>query len=190
MHYSEIIDKAYQFAIDAHNGQLRKYHGSPYIQHPCNVAQMVETYVKDNDIPYKTGIDMISAAYLHDVIEDCNIQKSELEKNFGPIITSYVVGMTNVSKVHSDLNRKERKALDRKRMSLECKEVKLIKLCDRIDNVRDFRTCFDKGLKDDFRILYAEESLSLLRTALEGTSVYHEIELENQINALSKKIPL
>lgn len=190
MHYAEIINKAYQFALEAHHGQVRKYHNTPYINHPYNVACMVEEHVYNQNIPYKTSVNMISAAYLHDVLEDCNVKACELEKTFGHEITSLVIGMTNVSKSIVNCNREKRKALDRQRMSSQSREVKLIKLCDRIDNIRDFRAAINKGLKEGFCMLYAEESLSLLKESLIGTSNLHEDLLEREINALSKKIPL
>jgi len=58
-----LIDFAYRYAEEAHKGQVRKYTGEPYINHPVAVARIVAGVTDD--------CEMICAALLHDVIEDC-----------------------------------------------------------------------------------------------------------------------
>ena len=68
------IQRAYTFAFIAHDGQKRK-DGSAYISHPVAVAKIVAELKMDPD--------SICAALMHDVLEDCDVQKTVLEKNFG-----------------------------------------------------------------------------------------------------------
>ena len=63
---SEFVHKAYQFAKKSHEGQKRKYSGEPYINHPVEVMQIVST------VPHTE--EMLAAALLHDVVEDCGVQ--------------------------------------------------------------------------------------------------------------------
>ena len=87
----DVIKKAYQFAFDKHSGQLRKT-GEPYIIHPLHVAYiLVGTYAD-----YET----ISAALMHDVLEDCDCTFEEMEKEFGETITRLVNGVTKLSKIN------------------------------------------------------------------------------------------
>jgi (p)ppGpp synthase/HD superfamily hydrolase len=102
--------------------------------------------------------EMVCAAYLHDVLEDCkHISKEDIQKEFGDLITYYIYKLTNISKLLGIYPRKARKEYDRNRLSDAPKEVKIIKMFDRIDNLSDMN-CFEKG----FVRLYIEESELLL----------------------------
>ncbi len=85
-----IINKALQFASSAHSGQVRKYSGEPYINHPIAVAKIV------GSIPHDTN--MIAAALLHDVVEDCGVSLRQIEQQFGTDIATLVENLTDVSK--------------------------------------------------------------------------------------------
>ena len=86
-----IIKKAYNFANKKHSGQLRKS-GEPYIIHPLNVALILSGISAD----YET----ISAALLHDVLEDCDCSVEEMEDEFGVNITRLVTGVTRLSRIN------------------------------------------------------------------------------------------
>ena len=86
-----IIKKAYNFANKKHSGQLRKS-GEPYIIHPLNVALILSDISAD----YET----ISAALLHDVLEDCDCSVEEMEDEFGVNITRLVTGVTRLSRIN------------------------------------------------------------------------------------------
>jgi (p)ppGpp synthase/HD superfamily hydrolase len=122
-------EKAYKFAKKAHEGQLRKYTGTPYFEHPIRVAGRVAMH------PLATE-DMICAAYNHDVCEDCGISFLELEVKFGEEVAELVKWLTNPSK-GSKLNREARKAMDREHLEKAPKTAKIIKLIDRIDNLNE-----------------------------------------------------
>ena len=85
----EIIERAYHFAKEAHKG-VRRRSGEPYILHPIAVAQIVISELG-------LGSTSICAALLHDVVEDTEYTREDIEANFGPKIASIVEGLTKIS---------------------------------------------------------------------------------------------
>lgn len=149
-------------ARDAHEGQTRKYTGRPYIEHPARVAARVA-------IVQGASPEMVAAAFLHDVLEDTDVSLEEIEL-FSPEAAELVVWLTNPSK-GSHLPRAERKRMDREHIVSAPWEARVIKLLDRIDNLREM-----EGAPTGFARLYGQESL-LLAEALEGTDPILEAEL-------------
>lgn len=135
---NDIISRAQIYCMHKHAFQKRKLSKDPYWIHPVRVAGLVLEAVPNYRVNYS---DLICAALLHDVIEDTDTTALELEQEFGDLITDLVVGLTNISKKEApNANRAARKKLDKERMSKQSYNVKLIKYCDRYDNMRD---CFD-----------------------------------------------
>lgn len=120
------IDYAYAFAKKAHEGQVRRYTDEPYIVHPVAVAKAVATVTDD--------CDMIAAALLHDVVEDCDVTFGDLyTAEFGFRAIGFVKELTEFSK-SNDGNRAFRKELDRRYLSRVTPQSKTIKLADMIHN--------------------------------------------------------
>ena len=82
------VKKAFAFAEEKHSGQFRKS-GEPYILHPICVAEILEKLNFDTDV--------ISAAILHDVIEDCEVTHNQLEKEFNSQIAEIVEAVTAIT---------------------------------------------------------------------------------------------
>jgi (p)ppGpp synthase/HD superfamily hydrolase len=143
------IIQAAHFAREAHKNQTRKYSGDPYIFHPMRVAS------KTMMLYYSTE-ELVCAAYLHDVIEDCGVTQNEIDYIFGSTVGHYVSCLTNVSKKHPEYNREQRKRMDREHLALIPRECRSIKLIDRIDN------CLDIPWNESFAKLYFEETKLLL----------------------------
>lgn len=127
---SSLVYKAQVFALAAHAavGQKRKYTGEPYIVHPEEVVSILRA----------AGVfmpDMLAAAWLHDVLEDTQVQVRDLHTVFGPVVRILVTQLTDVSKPE-DGNRRHRKMLDRHHIAAACPEAKSIKLADLISNTR------------------------------------------------------
>ena len=124
---SYVLD-ALSFAAEKHRMQRRKdVEESPYINHPialarvlCNEGGIAETKV-------------LSAALLHDTIEDTNTTVDELRGRFGEAVARIVVEVTD-DKV---LEKQTRKALQVEHAPLLSREAKLVKLADKICNLRD-----------------------------------------------------
>ncbi len=175
---NKIIEAA-RFADKCHAGQVRKYTGAPYITHPARVATRVMLLPRTSQI--ETEIEnMVCAAWLHDVAEDCHVQAKEIVAKFGPSVESLVWFLTNRSKQHPELNREARKRMDRERLSDCSSAVKIIKLMDRIDNLNEM-----SGAPADFLRVYLTESRLLLDEALRGTDAGLEAELSDVIDRLA-----
>ena len=160
---------AAQFARGCHSGQLRKYTGRPYITHPARVAARVS-------IHNVATTDLVCAAWLHDTIEDCDVTASDLETRFGETVANLVIDMTNTSKASGE-NRAKRKQMDRDRIAAVCRDAKILKLVDRIDNLMEI----DRD--SDFAKTYAQESI-LLAGVLEDA----DTELFDELNSVAYSI--
>ena len=129
-----IIEDAYRFAESAHDGQMR-LSGEPYIQHPLHAAYTVAGLQLDAGA--------VSAALLHDTMEDCGVTPDRMQEQFGPEITRLVEGATKLSKMHwhpaeGRLN-DSLQAENLRKMFLAMAEdvrVVIIKLADRLHNMR------------------------------------------------------
>ena len=124
-----IIKKAYEFANEKHFGQKRLT-GEEYIIHPLNVAYIL------TDI--KADFETLSAALLHDVVEDCNVSIDVIKKKFGPNITVLVDGVTKISKLN--FSHDSELTINNQRKILvglsEDVRVIIIKLADRLNNLQ------------------------------------------------------
>lgn len=165
-----LILNAAQFAASAHEGQNRKYGHSdrPYITHPARVAGRVATF------PGATE-EMVAAAWLHDVIEDCGVTAEDLAAKFPLSVIRLVQELTNPSKRHPELNRAQRKAMDLEHIKEVSREAKVIKLADRVDNLTETKD--DPQTPADFVELYRAESRALVE-ALRDIDPGLERELE------------
>ncbi|KKT76465.1 MAG: GTP pyrophosphokinase [Parcubacteria group bacterium GW2011_GWF2_44_7] len=124
----ELIQDAYDFAAQAHQGQKR-VSGEDYIFHLLATAETLANLHVDS----KT----IAAALLHDVLDDCSISKKELEKKFGKEIAFLVEGVTKIDKLH--YHGVQRAVENLRKMFLAIAQdirVILIKLADRLHNMR------------------------------------------------------
>jgi|SaaInl4_150m_RNA_FD_contig_71_455308_length_835_multi_2_in_0_out_0_1 (p)ppGpp synthase/HD superfamily hydrolase len=161
---STIVAKALCFATEAHKGQVRKYSGEPYINHPINVATIVSS-VTDNQ-------NMIAAALLHDVVEDTDVTQEDIGREFNFMINSWVESLTDVSKPE-DGNRVTRKNIDLQHTKLGLPPAKTIKLADLIDNYCDIYK-HDKG----FAKVYMAEKKKLLEVLKQGNKTLYNRALD------------
>jgi (p)ppGpp synthase/HD superfamily hydrolase len=149
-----LVNKAREFAKEAHKDQKRKYTGEPYFVHCEEVAKIVESV---GGTP-----EMIAAAYLHDVVEDTPVTFRQIQLEFGHKVYCLVACLTDVSKP-SDGNRKKRKELDRAHTARAYPDAKTIKLADLISNTRSIVE-HDKN----FARVYLREKELLLEVLIEG----------------------
>jgi (p)ppGpp synthase/HD superfamily hydrolase len=155
--HPNLIIAAAMKAIELHHGQTRRYNGRPYIEHPMRVAGYVTL------MPGVTAIE-IAAAWLHDTLEDCDVTEKQLYEEFPIDVVNLVKDLTNPSKGHKGLPRERRKAMDREHLAGVSRWAKIIKLIDRMDNVRDM-----SGAEPDFKWLYATETRRLILAILQGS---------------------
>jgi (p)ppGpp synthase/HD superfamily hydrolase len=149
-----IIQKAKALATIAHRGQLRKYTNEPYIVHPAAVAKHLELVGCDDET--------IAAAWLHDVIEDCDVTAQQIAILVGVAVAALVLEVTDVSS-KEDGNRKARKAIDLRHLSHTSPRGADIKLADLTDNTESI-------LKHDphFAKVYLAEKAEVLKVLKHG----------------------
>jgi GTP diphosphokinase / guanosine-3',5'-bis(diphosphate) 3'-diphosphatase len=123
-----IVLAASAFAAHKHRDQRRKgKDASPYINHPIAVANVLANEAGVTDAT------TLSAALLHDTIEDTDITVGELEREFGPEIAAVVLEVTD----DKNLPKQVRKRLQIEHAATLSRNAKLVKLADKICNLRD-----------------------------------------------------
>ena len=146
---TKLIMKAYNLANEKHKDQKRSS-GEPYIIHPLNVAYILADIGLDEST--------ISAALLHDVVEDTDVTDEQLRKEFSNEIADMVAGVTKLSNIQF-ASVEEQQAEDYRKMFLAMgKDIRviLIKLADRLHNMRTL-----KFLRRDRQIANAKETMEL-----------------------------
>jgi guanosine-3',5'-bis(diphosphate) 3'-pyrophosphohydrolase len=126
------ILRALAFAAHKHRDQRRKDAGaSPYINHPIALTDILcnEAGIDDPDI--------LCAALLHDTVEDTDTTPEELETLFGPRVRALVMDVTDDKR----LPKAERKRLQIERAGILSRGAQLVKLADKIANLRDVANC-------------------------------------------------
>ena len=141
-------------ATRAHEGQVRKYTGQPYIAHPEEVADIVRSVPHDEF--------MLAAAWLHDTVEDCGVTLDTIESALGGDVRDLVGWLTDVS-TKADGNRKARKALDCAHIAQAPARAQTVKLADLISNMESIVT-YDP----DFARVYLREKAELLEVLTRG----------------------
>lgn len=150
-----ILEKAVEFCIKYHEGQLRKS-GEPYAVHPILVASLV-AFLSENRAT-------ILAALLHDVIEDTACTEEELKEQFGSEVLKLVLGLTKIIEIREDnlAPSKSKQSLTKSALtfrnmllaSIEDIGVLIVKLCDRLHNMLTL-----DALREDKQKRISEETL-------------------------------
>lgn len=145
----EALRQSYVVAREAHEGQTRSS-GEPYIIHPVAVSRILADMRLD--------LETLQAALLHDVIEDCDVTKDDLEAQFGHAVAELVDGVSKLDKLKFR-DRKEAQAENFRKMVLAMVQdirVILIKLADRTHNMRTLG-----ALRPDKKRRIARETLEI-----------------------------
>jgi len=124
-----LIERGYQYAENAHSGQVRAS-GEPYFNHLVATAHLAARL--------KVDVPTIVAALLHDTVEDCSVTFEELKTKFSEEIADLVQGVTKLTRTEFE-SREEHQAENFRKMLLAmAKDIRviLIKLCDRLHNMR------------------------------------------------------
>jgi len=169
-----LVEEAYNFASEAHEGQVRKS-GDPYIEHPLQVALTLAERQLDASA--------LAAALLHDVPENCGIPISELEAKFGSEVSKLVDGTTKLGKLslHApSAATRESQAENLRKMLVAMAEdlrVVFIKLADRLHNMRTL-----DALSPETQRSIAQETLEIYAPLAHRLGIW---ELKWQLEDLS-----
>ena len=164
----ELIKKAYNYAAKKHFGQKR-ISGDDYIQHPLNVALILTEINAD---AYA-----LSAALLHDTIEDSDSTKEEIEKEFGSVVALLVDGVTKINRINFGSDSEQVAANQRKILVGLSEDVRviIIKLADRLHNMRTLYVMSEEKQKRK-----ARETLEILTPIAHRIGIYKiKSELED-----------
>ena len=160
-------EKAKVFAINAHNGQVRKSEpDKPMIMHPISVGMLLKNYGYDEFV--------VSAGYLHDVVEDTKYNINDIKENFGDDIANLVFGASEPDKSLSWEERKKHTIEETKNLPLR---NKLVICADKINNLEDLMLKFEKSGKRDFSAFKrGEEQQKWYYTNVYKSLIYGEDE--------------
>ncbi|HET6757201.1 MAG TPA: bifunctional (p)ppGpp synthetase/guanosine-3',5'-bis(diphosphate) 3'-pyrophosphohydrolase [Burkholderiales bacterium] len=163
----EQLRLAYEFSRTAHEGQFRKT-GDPYISHPLAVTDILSQWHLDAQA--------LTAALLHDVIEDTEVSKAEISRKFGKHVAELVDGVSKLDRIEFESQEVAQAESFRKMLLAMARDVRvmLIKLADRLHNMRTL-----DAMPEDKRRRIARETSEIYapiakRLGLSG--VYHELE--------------
>ena len=144
-----LLNRAYVYAMKAHGHQVRQS-GDPYFSHPLEVAAIL-TELKLDDAT-------IATALLHDVIEDTDVTRAEIDQKFGEEIGALVEGLTKIKKLDLITKKAEQAENFRKLLVAISSDIRvlLIKLADRLHNMRTL-----EHMKPESRRRISEETLEI-----------------------------
>lgn len=145
----DMIRHAFEFASEAHANQKRKS-GEPYITHPLEVAIILADLHMDAET--------LTAALLHDTIEDTGTSREQVSELFGEDVADLVEGVTKISKIEVESLTDEQAATIRKMLVAMNKDIRVIviKLADRLHNMRTL-----DSMSEDRRIFKSKETLEI-----------------------------
>ena len=144
-----LLNRAYVYAMRAHGNQKRAS-GAPYFSHPLEVAAIL-TDLKLDDATIVTAL-------LHDVIEDTDATRAEIDQLFGPEIGALVDGLTKIKRLDLVTKKAEQAENFRKLLIAISSDIRvlLVKLADRLHNMRTL-----EHMKPDSRKRVSEETLEI-----------------------------
>ncbi|MGH7296687.1 MAG: HD domain-containing protein, partial [Polyangiaceae bacterium] len=164
---SDLIQRAYYYSFKMHAGQTRKS-GQPYVVHPVSVAGIIADLRLDAA--------SVCAGLLHDVVEDTLATADDISKEFGVEVAELVDGVTKLSAINFT-SKEDRQAENFRKMVVAMARdirVLVIKLCDRLDNMRTL-----EHMKHEAQERIARETLEIyapLATLLGIQSFKSELE--------------
>lgn len=185
----EIVKKAYYYAEELHRGQKRQS-GEDYIVHPLNVAYILAEMHADKDT--------ICAALLHDTLEDTEITKEQIAKDFNETVSYLVDGVTKISRMNFSTKEEQNMANTRKIITSMRNDIRIIiiKLADRLHNMRTLQYKSEYKQKENSQetlLLYVRLAdrigLHVLKRELEDLSLqYINNDEYNRIKEMRLKV--
>lgn len=174
----ERLIQAIAFAADRHRGQRRKdVDATPYINHPIELARVL---VEEGRIMEQ---DLLIAAVLHDTIEDTDTTPMEIESAFGERVCRIVREVSDDKTLAKDV----RKAEQIRKAPGKSREAKLVKLADKICNLRDLLASPPEDWSTQRRLEYVDWASSVV-AGLRGTNTALEATFDEVADAARKRL--
>lgn len=181
----DILSQVEDFANRAHGDQRRKFEDGPYIIHLVRVMKICKEYSNDPAL--------LSAALLHDVLEDTPVTRDEIADFLTPLISESQVKNT-MQWVHEltdqytkanfpQFNRRKRKTKEAQRLGKASPEAQTIKYADIIDNSLTI-----VNAEDDFIKVYLREAKALLNAMKDGNPELRERAIRTVEDSLAKHV--
>lgn len=176
---TDLLDRAIVFAVRAHAGTERRGKGFPYIVHPLEAVEIVATITPDQEL--------LSAAALHDTVEDTAVTVEDIRKEFGPRIARLVAAESDVfpegQSEEQSWHARKQAAIDR--LAHASHDAKIVAIGDKLSNMRAIaRDYAEQGdafwslfhVKDKASHAWHYRGLLEALRELEGTFAFREFE--------------
>jgi (p)ppGpp synthase/HD superfamily hydrolase len=167
---SPLTRDALAFADQRHAGQTRDLDDLPFVTHPLEVARLL------HDAGYED--DVVAAGVLHDVLEDTDAERGELESRFGSRVAELVEAVTDDPTIEDDA---ERKAALRRQVAAAGECAAVVFAADKVSKARELRVRRSRGRfgrADCGKFAHYEASLAMLSDLIPGHELVDQLRLE------------
>ena len=169
---SPLTRAALAFAEGRHSGQTRDIDGVPFVTHPVEVACLLAEAGYSDEV--------VAAGVLHDVLEDTNAERADLEANFGPAVAWLVSAVSDDASIEDQA---ERKAALRDQVADAGERAAAIFAADKVSKARELRVRASRGGHehgDRAKVDHYEQSLAMLAELIPGHRLVDQLRLELQ----------
>jgi (p)ppGpp synthase/HD superfamily hydrolase len=167
---SPLTRDALAFADERHAGQIRDLDGLPFVTHPVEVACLL------HEAGYQDEV--VAAGVLHDVLEDTDAERSDLESRFGHRVAELVEAVTDDPTIEDDA---ERKAALRRQVAEAGECAAVVFAADKVSKARELRVRVSRGRfgrADSGKFEHYEASLAMLADLIPGHELVNQLRLE------------
>ena len=167
---SPLTRAALDFADARHAGQTRDLDDMPFVTHPLEVACLLHESGYSDDV--------VAAGVLHDVLEDTDAERQELESRFGGEVAELVDAVSDDPTIEDD---EERKAALRLQVARAGEPAAAVFAADKVSKARELRVRVSRGRfegKDDAKVAHYEASLDMLAELIPGHPLVDQLRME------------
>jgi (p)ppGpp synthase/HD superfamily hydrolase len=167
---SPLTREALDFAATRHAGQTRGVDGIPFVTHPVEVACLLHEAGYSDEV--------VAAGVLHDVLEDTDVERAELEERFGAEVASLVAAVTDDPSIEDHA---ARKAALRRQVAVAGDEAAAVFAADKVSKARELRTRARYGRfrrVDEAKLSHYQASLEMLSELIPGHPLVEHLREE------------
>lgn len=164
-----LTQEAVEFATERHSGQQRLADGAAYLLHPLEVASLLD---RSHYPDY-----VVAAAVLHDVLEDTDAERADLEQRFGREVGELVAVVSDDASIPDE---EERKAEVRERVRETGGYAPVVYAADKVSKVRELRALLLRGMEAEAAVKLARhrKSLAMLEETIPGSRLVELLRFE------------